>query len=231
VSTRPDLDRDTATEAAQVLSTLASDHAALPDEAAMQLLRLIGHELAAPGVGHLRLGHLRLLIDLVIELDPHDVDSFPTAAAYTAYRAERSADGSAYPDESTLRAAYGSWLVAVQAAACFVHKGGEANVPRSRRKRFHGPYQPTAILKAILQCHEDLFGRGPVDGGLLVFPTEWEYEEWARIKRALKANPRIPGLRQIRQAFGSYDQAVRVAHGVAVQGQVARSQPRRRRGR
>jgi hypothetical protein len=65
------------------------------------------------------------------------------------------------------------------------------------------------------------------------WPTKWEYEEWAQIKRRLarrsgtdgsakasgegavargSVGTRYPGLKQIRKAFGTYDEAVRSAH-------------------
>ena len=64
----------------------------------------------------------------------------------------------------------------------------------------------TSILSTLLAARRDL---ELPDGH---WPSQWEYSEWAEIKRRLTRRsgkgPRIPGLKPIRKAFGGYDISV-----------------------
>jgi hypothetical protein len=196
-----------ASEVAEVVAQLLRSHDAVPEEAATDLRRLLSHDLARRNTARVRLGHLRLLIEMVAHLE--DADPWVSQADYTRERARRSELGQAYPDESTLRDTYGKWVCAVRAAARFARRGGEGRVPGSYRhcRPVRPPYTMHGISDALLRCYADL-GE---------WPTEWEYEEWASIKRLLSAtDPRLPGLKQIRKCFGDYHEALsttRGAHG------------------
>ena len=88
--------------------------------------------LAAHPGAWLRLGHLRLLIEM---LGSERRDSaFLTSTEYQAEVERRRARGEEHPDESTLRAAYGHWLASVQAATSFLFGGG-----------VHASSTPTAV--------------------------------------------------------------------------------------
>lgn len=70
-------------------------------------------------------------------------------------------------------------------------------------------YQPAEIISTLLAARRDL---ELPDGH---WPSQWEYSEWAEVKRRLTRRsgkgPRIPGLKPIRKAFGGYDSAVEAA--------------------
>jgi len=200
---------DSATETAQSIASLVRDRNALPDEAARQLLELLGHSLAAPAPAERRGTRLGLLIDLVGQ----GVGEFVTTEMYERERATRRVRGESWPTASSLSRAYGTWLSAVRAASRYWFGGGGERVASDHRHaRPSQTYKPIEIRSALLRAQADL-SLPPDD-----WPTEWEFLEWAEItRRAERSNGtecRIPGAKQIRKAYGSYAAAVEAARRV-----------------
>jgi hypothetical protein len=223
VSTNRELARDL-TEVATSLGELVKDPGAVPDAAAHDLLRLLGNSLATSSPAERRQRRLGLLIELISE-----GGEFIPVTRYEEVRRERAAEGSDWPSASNLSRSYGHWLLAVKAANAFWFGGGRQRV-RDGHTHARGTqpgYEPRKIAAALREAKADL----ELPGDL--WPSQWEYEEWAMIKRRLarrsgtdgstKADgkgavargaigKRYPGLKQIRKAFDTYDEAVRAAH-------------------
>lgn len=202
--------QDSATESAQSIAILVSDRKAFPDEAVRQLEQLVGHSLAAPSAAVRREAQIGLLIDIVSQ----GQGEFVTAETYEQERAGREARGEAWPSASSLSRAYGHWLSAVRAACRYWFEGGDARVASDHRHaRPSQTDKPIEIRSALLKAQADL--GLPADEWL----TEWEFHEWARIKRRLArasgSDCRIPGAKQIRKAYGSYAAAVEAAQRVS----------------
>jgi hypothetical protein len=195
-----------------------------PDVAKRDLLRLLGHSLAAESAADRRQRRLGLLIELVSE-----GGEFIPTTRYEEVRKERAAKGRDWPSASNLTRSYGHWLVAVKAANRFWFGGGRERVTdnHAHARGTQAGYRPTEIAAALREAKIDL--ELPDNH----WPTKWEYEEWAQIKRRLarrsgtagsakaggedavargSVGKRYPGLKQIRKAFGTYDEAVRAAH-------------------
>jgi hypothetical protein len=192
-----------ATETAQALATVVSS-SAWPQEAVRDLARLLGHGLASPTPAQLREARLGLLIELVSVGTGEfiDTDTYDTA------RERRVATGEECPTASGLARAYGHWLIAVRAAMRFWFIGGSARVPADHSHVPAGPaYTPAEAIEALNVACEDL--RCEVI-------TEWEYEEWRRLRRTAARHagtplPRFPSMTPIRKHFGGFDQALRQA--------------------
>jgi hypothetical protein len=188
-----------ASEVAEAVAQLLRSHEAVATEAVEDLRRLLSHDLARRNPARLRLGHLRLLIEMVAGVE--DIDPWVSQVEYMRERAIRGERGECYPDESSLRNAYGKWVCAVRAAARFALQGGKGRVPGSYRhcRPVRPPYTMQGIKDALMRCYADLGD----------WPTEWEYHEWAAIKRLLSAeDPRLPGAKQFRKCFGDFAEAV-----------------------
>lgn len=207
-----------ASEGAELLLQLVQDRRSFPDEAARDLRRLLSHDLARRDSAALRLGHLRLLIEMLLALDPNDEDAWVSQADYEAERERRAADGEMYPSEGALRNAYGSWVSAVRAASRFVKHGGAARVPADHAHTRPGmSYKPEEVMGGLIRCRRDLGD----------WPSEWEYYEWARIKRRLTSkDPRVPSATPIRK-FGGFSNALRMTQA-AFKGNPDLGSPRRR---
>lgn len=202
--------QDSATEKAQTIASLVCDRRAFPDEAARQLEQLLGHSLAVPSAAERREARLGLLMDIVSQGE----GEFVTSEAYERERSNRAACGESWPAASSLSRAYGHWLSAVHAACRFWVGGGKSRVPSDHRHTgVSRTYKPMEIRSALFRAQADL-GLASDD-----WPTEWEYEEWAKIKRRLAQSSgnecRIPGRQQIRSAHGSYAAAVEAARAVS----------------
>lgn len=201
---------DSATETAQSIASLVRDCKAFPDEAARQLLELLSHSLAAPSAAERREARLGLLIDVVSQGE----GEFVTTEAYERERSIRRAGGETWPTASSLSRAYGSWLSALRAACRFWFEGGAARVASDHRHaKPSQTYKPIEIRSAILKAQADM----NLPAG--EWPTEWEFQEWAQIKRRLArlagSECRIPGAKQIRKAYGGYAAAVAAARRVS----------------
>lgn len=211
---------DSATEVAQALADLVRDKAAFPDAAARHLADLLGHSLAVGTPGERRQARLGLLIELVSGGE----GEFITSGAYEEARQSRRERGEEWPAASTLSRAYGHWLTALRAACRFWFEGGRARVAsdHAHAKR-NLAYLPQEILSALLQAQAELGLQrrvGAASDGVAGseqehWPTEWEYLEWARIKRRLArragAPCRLPERGVIRAAYGSYAEAIEAA--------------------
>jgi hypothetical protein len=194
------------------------------DIAKRDLLRLLGHSLATDSPADRRQQRLGLLIELISE-----GGEFIPSTRYEKVRKERAAQGVDWPNAVNLTRAYGHWLVAVKAANRFWFGGGRERVSDNHHhaRGTQAGYEPVKIVAALREAKIDL--ELPGDH----WPTKWEYEEWAQIKRRLARRSgsdgaaktggegatgrgdigtRYPGLKQIRKAFGTYDEAVRAAH-------------------
>jgi hypothetical protein len=197
---------DNATEVAATIVSLVKNRLACPENAAQDLRRLLGNSLAVDSPAERRQASLGLLIELVAD----DGEFVPTTT-YEEIRKERLSKGEEWPAASTLSRLYGHWLAAVRAACRFWFDGGPQRVPGSHHHAVgtQPGYQPAEILSTLLAARRDL---ELPDGH---WPSQWEYSEWAEIKRRLTRrsgkSPRIPGLKQIRKAFGGYDSAVEAA--------------------
>ena len=189
-----------ASEVAQVIASLVPF---LPNEAASDLRRLLGHDLSAPTTGELREARLGLLVTLIAQ----GTGEVPSTAVYDEAREQEATRGYDWPSHSGLIRAYGHWLKAVRAAMRLYFDGGKARVKASgQNSRWSTAYSQPEILDAIKRC------RGALDN----WPTQWEYEEWARLARmAARAaglpDPRVPVLGPIRTQFGSWDKALAAA--------------------
>lgn len=216
--------RDSATETAQLIADLVSDRAAFPDAAVGHLAELLGHSLAAGSIGERRQARLGLLIDLV----SCGTGEFITSSTYEDARADRKASGEEWPTASALSRAYGHWLAALRAACRYWFDGGRSRVSSSyahtgRQQK----YQPQEIHSALLQAQLELgfcaaqanpdraeTGDRRVSAAATwqQWPTEWEYLEWARIKRRLARRAgiacRLPERGAIRAAYGTYATAI-----------------------
>ena len=89
----------------------------------------------------------------------------------------RGSLGEDYPDEAVLRRAYGRWVCAVRAAARLARPREQNRVASSYHHCRLGrvPYGMQEVQDALL--------RGRADIGS--WPSEWEYHEWAAIKRRI----------------------------------------------
>lgn len=185
-------------EAAEVAVQLMADRKAVPEEAVRDLRRLLAHDLARRNPARLRLGHLRLLIEMVCALD--GADPWVSQEDYLAERARRKELGETHVSDAALRKAYGRWVSAVGAAARFVEHGGQGRVPASyTHAKFRQAYVMQEVMSALIRCQRDLGD----------WPTEWEYHEWAGIKRKLALDdPRLPSAKPIRKCFGDFHEAL-----------------------
>lgn len=220
-----------ASEAAQVLAELAADKAAVADDSARDLHRLLGHSLGAPSSASVRLDRLRLLIELVAASEGR----FITITEYERVRLERASarrdadthvdavvgvDAETYVDARSLIRAYGHWLSCVTAAARFWFKGGTSRVAASHAHALEHPtsYRPNEIVSALIECRKDLLldaphpDSGASEGLGWPWPSEWEYMEYAALRRRLAGlagkEVRFPSAKQIRKGFGSFAGAV-----------------------
>lgn len=214
---------ENATEVATTCAQFVEDQAAFSQTASNDLRRLLERGLAIQSPAQQRLEMLGLLMELVSE-----GGEFIPTTRYEAARKERAAQGKTWPTASTVLRNYGHWLSAVRAANRFWFNGGRERVAadHTHATGTRAGYQPQDIVAALREAKRDL--KLPAEE----WPTQWEYEEWARIKRrlarragtagaclaggggALSRGPcgkRLPGLKQVRKAFGGYDQAVQVA--------------------
>ncbi|MGB0872456.1 MAG: hypothetical protein ACPGYP_04890 [Solirubrobacterales bacterium] len=172
--------------------------------AAFHLLEALSHNLATlfpPRERYAKLG-------LVIRLISVGTGEVPPVAEYDAARTEAEELGESGPSRSDLNYSYGSWSKAVKAAMETFY--GNSRVPTSTRhaRLDEVAYSNDEVVEQLLVCRESI--------GFA--PNQWEYEEWARVARLLKRRaglaPRIPGLVQIRKAFGSFDNAALAARNI-----------------
>jgi hypothetical protein len=131
---------------------------------------MLGHRIAAPSPGKRRYDRLQLLTMML------DDGVVPTVDEYQARRAA-DADARQAPAASTLIVAYGHWLGACRSARRFVDRttNNPFRVQDSHRHMMtaHDSYTPRECLDAIIRFHDRLG----------VWPTQWEFVEWAGSNR------------------------------------------------
>jgi hypothetical protein len=191
-------------EAAQIIVQLVGDRQAFPDEAACDLKRLLANSLSDASPAERRVARLGLLVDLVVR-DGEPTGEWISVEEYETARA-RSKAGETWPSSSALSEAFGGWLRAVGAAMRFYRGGGQARVPASlTHARPHARYEPREILSGLIRFRNELG----------VWPTEWEWTEYApvRTRHARRAGVelRLASPKQIRKAYGTFDRTVRAA--------------------
>jgi hypothetical protein len=196
-----------ASEAAQFCAELAADRNACPDDVADELRRLLGHDLAVESTARLRFGHLRLLTHLIRTRVVDGHDEFIRSTQYDREcAARREAFGENWPGADDLRRQYGHWLGAYKAASAYWLRGGDGRVPANyRHSHFRQGYQPERIVAALIRARKAL-GR---------WPTEWEYELWARlVRRTAATDPHLPNPKALRKAFDGFELALLAAMDV-----------------
>lgn len=185
-----------ASEAAQVLAALVEDPSAVPSRSAAELHRLLSSSLARPAPGARRFDRLALLTTLIVERD----GLLPTTREYESARAGRSSDA---PAASTLIHAYGHWQRVLRAAA-------RALEPRGHTPPRHAGAAPRYTARecaaAIARFHRRF----------ATWPSQWEYDQWARwsrdaARRCAAPNPRLPSTPAIRHHYGTFDRATAAA--------------------
>lgn len=199
-------DAGNATEAAQLIAQIVPR---LPAQSAYDLKRLVELDIALPSRAAIREARLGLLIELIAL--PRDHEGLPSEADYEKLRLMRGVLGERWPSARTLRDAYGHWLKATQAAVNQLRgynaTGGRIKVPASNdHGGRHAPYTRQDVLDALRLTKQTIGS----------WPTEWEYELFARAarkaaKEAGNPAPRLPGLKQIRTQFGNFPRAVQAA--------------------
>lgn len=195
--------RPQASEVAQAWAQLVVDTKAFPTDAAEELVRLLGHSLAAKSAGERRQARLGLLIELI---STGSRGEYVTTTAYDQARRARLAAGEDWPDSSNLIRAYGHWLATIKAASAFWFDGGAARVPDSYR---HGNryrrYQPQEITAALIRYRQE-HGQ---------WPTECDWDDYSGIRRRLARRAgkeaRVPNREAIRRAYGDFDRALAAA--------------------
>jgi hypothetical protein len=195
-------------EAAQIIVQFVGDCQAFPDEAACDLRRLLANSLSDASPGERRVARLGLLIDLAVG-DGKPTGEWISVEDYEIARARRAKAGESWPSSSALSEAFGGWLRAVGTAMRFYMGGGKARVPASLTDaRPHARYEPREILSGLIRFRNELG----------VWPTEWEWTEYApvRTRHARRAGVelRLASPKQIRKAYGTFDRAVRAAAAV-----------------
>lgn len=186
--------RANAGETAMLIGSLAFQ---LSDNTAADLMRLVGHELAAQSAGRRRETRLGLLIEMYERAPAEPI----TPEQYTA---ERSRRVEAWPSATAIIDAYGGWNQAGLAALRFVNHGSAARVPSDHK---HGK-----VRRARTRADAyDAFHKFRRQHG--AWPHEQEFYEWASLTRAAARNagrpePRLVGPAQLVKLFGDFERAL-----------------------
>lgn len=177
---------------------VASFSAELPNRTKATLEHLLKRDLAEndlKGKGpEMRLG---LLLDLLSSGE----GEFPTVRTYEEMRNGLSED---WPSASQLVRIYGSWLLAVRAAASLASAGPTR--PKKTAYPSH-PYSRDEILHSLLRFRSEL-GQWPT--------SHSEYTAWATISRAIQlrwgtTHARIASVTVLRRRFGTLESAISAA--------------------
>jgi len=191
---------------------------ATPVEAARDLRGLVVNLIQLKSPARLRLGHLDLLIQLAM--------AFPqviiTEDAYDAERELQAGSGHEYACAASIAERYYGWVGALAAVESFRDVGGAARVRSTHRTiekartaqaalratAAEPGYKPLLIRQAIICCREDLRAslRRAAPGA--DWPNEWEFHAWAKLAR--KRGMHVPYAKDIRNAFDTYVDAVRI---------------------
>jgi len=176
---------------------------ALPEATRRALFELLSSSVAAPTAAELRERQLGLLWELIDARQGH----WPGADDYAAEQQRRAAIGQQWPTAEQLKATWGGFEKACRQAWRLWEDGTHARVAHNldHARLDHALYQREHVVGAI---HDYRQQRG-------YWPTQWEYDEWARYERKTmrltgEDAPR-PSLPRIRKLFGSWDRALEVA--------------------
>lgn len=200
---------DRASEDGQLAASLVANPHAFPVEAVRDLYRLLKHDIASPSTARERFDQLGLLMELLFDGN----GEYPTTTRYADVWEPSKDEG--WPDYSKLSRDYGGWQRAVMAAFRFYFVGPAARVPSSykhvRKTGEPAPYAPYSVEEVLLALERFYLDHG-------VWPTKWEYEDWAHLRRTLaREDPRLPTLATIcgrrgkRGLFDSFDDALDAA--------------------
>lgn len=164
-------------EVAHFISKLV---AALPVDVVDELVRLLRRRLTMVDTHQIRYARLGLLIDLVSV----GTGEIPSTRVYEDERARRAQAGETHwPTHSTLHAAYGSWVKAVEAAMLLWRDGPSARVSFSNAHHERVPrYSYDEVVDALVSCYQQIG----------TWPNDVEYDEWRRIARELARNSGTP---------------------------------------
>jgi hypothetical protein len=188
-------------DAASAFIELVADRPVFPDEAARDLMRLLGSTLVERDYASRRWDVLGPLVVLIVQRD----GSLPTVREYENHRATRSPSA---PSASALTKRYGTWLSALNAASQFMTLSRRSPVQPYKTPR-HAPYTPAECLGALAYFHKR-FGE---------WPRPSEYREWSRsTRRAAREtgakDPCLPDLKVILKRFGTFDRALSAAESI-----------------
>ena len=182
----------------------------MPTELRRELFALLSHDLAVDRPTELREQHIGLLYELIDASE----GEWPGTDAYTAARRERASHGERWPTASQLQKDYLSWEKACTAAWRLWKDDIAARVPNSyRHAAFDQPPLTRKHAVAAIHRYRRTFGH---------WPTQWEYERWARAMRRSarltgRPSPQLPTPTRISGTvakpglFGSWERAFLVA--------------------
>lgn len=176
---------------------------AIPEASRRALLALLSDSVGAPSPAELRERQLGLLWELIDRRNGR----WPDPDDYATDQQDRAALGQQWPTLDQLRQGWGGFEKACRQAWRMWEQGTEARVAHTREHaRLDQPvYQRYHVIEAIhdFRSHRRFW------------PTQWEYEEWARCERRTMRltgeNAPRPGLKRIRELFTSWDRALEVA--------------------
>lgn len=185
-------------DVSEVGEFLASIATSIPPKTRKELIRLLGHSVAAPSKAELREARLGLLVEMV------DQGEIPKADAYASLRESRKRKGETWPSHANLILHYGTWANAAKAAldVCFSITPNRAWA-RTPREWPIVPFTRPEITEALQDSSEKVGRR----------ITQWEYVELRRVERRLAfhqglPDPRLPELGVIRKHFGDWEKAI-----------------------
>lgn len=176
---------------------------ALPEATRRALFELLSNSVAAPSPAELRERQLGLLWELIDHAGGH----WPDPDDYATEQTHRAELGQRWPTLDQLKEVWGDFEKACRQAWRLWENGTEARVAHSREhaRLDQAQYQRHDVVEAI---HDFRSTRG-------FWPTQWEYEDWARYERRTmrltgEEDPR-PTPSRIRELFTSWDRALEVA--------------------
>lgn len=198
---------------------LAGDARHWPENDARDLMELLAHSLSAQTAVERREARLGLLIDLVADAAAKCSTRPPRRQDYDEARAERAQNGEHWPSSSALCDSYLGWSRAIT-AAIVVFEGNARGVStdKSHASKHRQTYTRPEITRSIINCRE-------ATGD---WPTQWEMAIWAQAQRRLarlsnrQTTELLPGLKQIRKKFGTWDRALARARDEYENGRVYR---------
>lgn len=175
----------------------------LPEVTRRALYELLSHSVGAPTPAELRERRLGLLWELV----DAGAGRWPSADDYAAAQHEREARGQRWPTLDELKTGWGDFEKACRQAWRLWEVGTQARVANGT--------EHARLDQAVLQRRDVIEALHDFRAERRFWPSQWEYEEWARYERRTMRltgsdRPR-PGLERIRDLFTSWDRALEIA--------------------